>query len=188
MFYTDWQVPDTLDGRFDIIVLHMFLVLSAVEKNAEFCRALSELFFADMDRSLREMGVGDTGVGIRVKNMAQAFYGRLKAYGKQAIGDETALAEALRRNVWRDQPVADEAVTALAAYMRRNYQSLRAQPVRSLLRGSRGSLSYANSVVVSRLWALTREAVADIGADDLRRGRSSCDSIDGINAACAVVG
>src|SRR5271156_4707651 len=66
VFYTDWHVPDTLDGRFDVIVLHMFLALTAHEKDAEFCRALSEFFFADMDRSLREMGVGDTGVGKRV--------------------------------------------------------------------------------------------------------------------------
>src|SRR5260370_325170 len=78
IFYSTWQVEDSIDGRFDVIVLHMFLVLSRCEEDAAFCRMLSEIFFSDMDRSLREMGVGDTGVGIRVKKMAQAFYGRLK--------------------------------------------------------------------------------------------------------------
>jgi cytochrome b pre-mRNA-processing protein 3 len=134
VFYTDWQVPDTLDGRFDIIVLHLFLVLQPCEKDEKFCLALSELFFADMDRSLREMGVGDTGVGKRIKNMAQAFYGRMKAYAS-AIGDDAALRDALRRNVWREQPVADEAVGQLAAYARRNYQRLCTEPADTLLRG-----------------------------------------------------
>src|SRR3954469_15658400 len=68
VFYKQWQVEDTIDGRFDVIVLHLFLMLSRLgqeEVNAEaqdFSRYISEAFFADMDRSLREMGVGDTGV------------------------------------------------------------------------------------------------------------------------------
>jgi len=139
VFYADWQVPDTLDGRFDIILLHLFLVVSRCEAEGShtqrFIRHLSEVFFADMDRSLREMGASDTGVGLRIKNMAQAFYGRLKAYGS-AIGDEAALVEALQRNAYREQPVPGHAIKALAAYVRRNHQALQAQSVEALIQGN----------------------------------------------------
>src|SRR5437868_5606477 len=81
MFYSEWKVEDTLDGRFDIILLHLYLLIFRCEKETGnpaaplFVRALSEIFFADMDRSLREMGVGDTGISKHVKKMVQAFYG-----------------------------------------------------------------------------------------------------------------
>ena len=132
VFYKDWQVADTLDGRFDVLVLHLFLVLAACEADKEFCRALQEAFFADMDRSLREIGVTDTGVGKRVKKMAQAFYGRMNAYG-ETIGDETKLREALKHNVWREQPVTENAAAALAGYMHRNAEALRVQDMETLI-------------------------------------------------------
>lgn len=139
VFYHDWQVDDSLDGRFDALVLHLFLVLERCEgedndETRYFSRYLSEIFFADMDRSLREMGASDTGVGIRIKAMAQAFYGRMKAY-RDAIGDETALAEALKRNVYRDRDIAPEIVASLAAYMGRNYLAFKAMPVAVLMHG-----------------------------------------------------
>ncbi|MDE3017072.1 MAG: ubiquinol-cytochrome C chaperone [Pseudomonadota bacterium] len=133
VFYKDWQVPDTLDGRFDMLVLHLYLVLDACGKHREFCRDLSEAFFSDMDRSLREMGVSDTGVGKRIKAMAQAFYGRQAAYA-EAGSDEKKLMEALRRNVWREKPAAGEAVAALAGYMRRNAGALRIRGAEAVIR------------------------------------------------------
>lgn len=148
VFYRDWQVADTLDGRFDMIVLHLSLVICRLEASPhsslkptdtatsipDFIRLLSEAFFADMDRSLREMGSSDTGVGIRVKKMAQAFYGRLKAYA-QAIDDSNALAETLRRNVWREQPIGAGAVASLAAYIQRNHEQLKLQSIDALIQG-----------------------------------------------------
>jgi cytochrome b pre-mRNA-processing protein 3 len=140
VFYQQWKVDDSLDGRFDCIVVHVFLVLKRCEGETgsadtqAFMRYLAEAFFADMDRSLREMGVTDTGVGIRVKKMAQAFYGRKKAY-EDALGDETALAEALRRNVYREQEVAAECPASLAAYMGRNHKQLQQQPLDAILQG-----------------------------------------------------
>ncbi len=145
VFYRDWQVADTMDGRFDIIVLHLFLVLSALEEEKEFARALTETFFSDMDRSLREMGAGDTGVGIRDKNMAQAFYGRLKAYG-----DAATLEEALRRNVWREKPVKPESVASLADYMRRNREALQTQSPEALMQGEIIFLSYFDGRIGGR--------------------------------------
>lgn len=141
VFYADWKVDDTVDGRFDVILLHLFLVIARLEAETvtpriqDFIRILSEVFFADMDRSLREMGSSDTGVGIRIKKMAQAFYGRLKAYS-DSMDDDAAFAEALKRNAYREQPVADDAVSALAAYMQRNRIALRAQPAEALMQGS----------------------------------------------------
>jgi len=101
----------------------------------EFIRVLSEAFFSDMDRSLREMGASDTGVGIRVKKMAQAFYGRLKAY-KEAIQDEAALILALGRNAYREKPVSREAVASMAAYMARNQRALQLVSVDALMSGA----------------------------------------------------
>ena len=141
VFYSSWQVEDTVDGRCDIIVLHLVLLLSRMEleKNnpdvEEFSRTLSEAFFADMDRSLREMGSTDTGVSMRIKNMAQAFYGRMKAY-KDAIGDETAMAEALKRNVYREKIVPPEIVASFAAYMGRNGNALKQQSLDAIQKGA----------------------------------------------------
>jgi cytochrome b pre-mRNA-processing protein 3 len=59
-FYAEWGVPDTVDGRFDMIVLHLYLVLARLRENApELCQALTDTFCTDMDSNLREMGAGD---------------------------------------------------------------------------------------------------------------------------------
>lgn len=140
VFYEQWKVEDTLDGRFDCVIVHLCLVMRRLDDEAErtdvqmFTRFVSEAFFADMDRSLREIGASDTGVGIRVKKMAQAFYGRKKAYS-EAMGDETALAEALLRNVYREKEVPAECVASLAAYMGRNQRALQAQSVDAIMSG-----------------------------------------------------
>ncbi len=140
VFYQQWQVEDTLDGRFDCIILHLCLILQRLEAEGErtdvqlAMRYLSEAFVADMDRSLREMGASDTGVGIRVKKMAQAFYGRKKAYS-DAMGDETAMREALGKNVYRERAVPVECVASLAAYMGRNHAVLAGQSVDAIMQG-----------------------------------------------------
>ena len=120
VFYTDYAVPDTVDGRFDMIALHMFLVTSRLKKEGapealEFLRAVSEVFFADMDRSLREMGSTDTGVGKRVKKMSQAFYGRQLAY-QAASGDNVKMQEALLRNLYRGDVEKSLHAAKMAAY------------------------------------------------------------------------
>ncbi len=139
VFYRELQVEDSIDGRFDIIVLHIFLVLTRCEQGAsaqasEFAKFVSEAFFADMDRSLREMGVSDTGVSIRIKKMAQAYYGRMSAY-KEAVHDETALAEALKRNVYRERDVPPQVIASLASYANRNERAIAGQPLEAILSG-----------------------------------------------------
>jgi len=105
-FFASLGVPDSLDGRFETLALHTFLVVRRLKSDPSraakrLSRALLEAFFSDMDRSLREMGASDLGVGRRVKAMAQALYGRIKAY--EAAVEETgdaALEAALRRNLY----------------------------------------------------------------------------------------
>lgn len=119
-FYIDCAVPDTLDGRFDIILLHVFLKLHALKQGngeEELSRMLLECLFDDMDRNLREMGVGDMGVAKRVKTMSKAVFGRLEAYTK-AFPDADAMGEALMRNVYRGANVNPEASMKLLNYAR----------------------------------------------------------------------
>ncbi|MFQ5766128.1 MAG: ubiquinol-cytochrome C chaperone family protein [Rhodospirillales bacterium] len=138
-FYLQCGVPDTADGRFDMILLHAFLLLRRLkrepDRTAELGQAVFDLMFADMDQNLREMGVGDLSVGKRVKAMAAAFYGRVAAYEAGLDSDDSALAEALRRNLYRKaSPEADE-VAAVAAYIRREAAALDATAVERLSAG-----------------------------------------------------
>lgn len=119
-FYALCGVPDTLDGRFELVALHAFIVLRRLKRRSgrtaqEFCDAI----FADMDDNLREMGAGDLGVGRRVRTMAKAFYGRVAAYEGGLSAGEAALCEALARNVYGTVRAEPEDVGALAAYVRR---------------------------------------------------------------------
>mgnify|MGYP000411422531 CR=1 FL=1 len=97
-FYARWQVADTLDGRFDMVALHTYLILDRLKGvEPEFRQALVDEFFRDMDRSLRELGVGDVSVGKKVRKMAEVFYGRITAYDAALAGPETQLVDAVAR-------------------------------------------------------------------------------------------
>jgi cytochrome b pre-mRNA-processing protein 3 len=103
-FYAEWKVPDTMDGRFDMMVLHVFLVIDRLRSfgpEAEDIRqALTDRFFAEMDSALREAGVGDLTVGKKVRKMAEAYFGRATAYTTAMASGEAALTEAMARNVF----------------------------------------------------------------------------------------
>ena len=83
-FYTDYGVPDTVLGRFDLIVLHLVLVLARLNGDGSSARGIGQklfdLFCHDLDANLREMGVGDVAVPKRMRNFGEAFYGRQGAY------------------------------------------------------------------------------------------------------------
>jgi cytochrome b pre-mRNA-processing protein 3 len=136
-FYATLGVPDTVDGRFDMIAVHAFLLMRRLRAEGEAARGLSQslfdIMFADMDQNLREIGVGDLGVGKRVKAMAQAFYGRVGAYDA-GLDDSSdpALAAALRRNLYRKTAPSEAQVTALATYMRRENAALAGQALDTL--------------------------------------------------------
>lgn len=119
-FYDSLGVKDSVDGRFDMIVLHLHLVLDRLsriegEESRDLQREVQEVFVTDMDRSLREMGVGDLSVGKKVRTMAAACHGRLVAYG--AAGDRDQLADALERNVWRGAAPSAGARAALVGHV-----------------------------------------------------------------------
>jgi cytochrome b pre-mRNA-processing protein 3 len=137
-FYARLGVPDTLDGRFELIVLHLFLVLHrlrSVPAAQGFGQTLYDRMFADMDRSLREMGTGDLSVGKQVKRMATALSGRIAAYQAGLAGDAD-LVEAVRRNLYGTvaEPVP-AALAAMAEYLRRQAAVLAAQPVDQIVAG-----------------------------------------------------
>jgi len=136
-FYAEWGVPDTLDGRFELIAMHAFLALRRLkqaEDSAAFAQALFDTMFADLDRNLREMGVGDLSVGRQVKTMAKAFYGRIVAYERGLVGADS-LDDALRRNLYGTVSPTAPQVAAAAAYIRRQAHALDATPVGQLLAG-----------------------------------------------------
>lgn len=122
-FYRNCGVPDTLDGRFEMIVLHGFLALRRLraggEPASELAQAFADVIFDDMDSSLREMGAGDLGVGRRVKAMATSFYGRIAAYERGLAGPPEELEEALARNLYGTVTPDSGQVALLAAYVRR---------------------------------------------------------------------
>ncbi|MCK7611919.1 ubiquinol-cytochrome C chaperone family protein [Roseibium sediminicola] len=139
VFYTDFLVPDTIDGRFDLIVAHAVLFFRRLRGGgkdvAEFSQDVFDLFFQDMDASLREMGVSDTRVPKKVKVMGEAFYGRADAY-VPAIEDNDAarLSEALGRNIFTDTP-EPLAQMRLAQYMLQASRDLETQPIEAFLKG-----------------------------------------------------
>ena len=136
-FYLHCGVPDTVDGRFDMIALHAFMVLRRLkERHRDTAQALLEAIFDDMDSSLREMGAGDLGVGRRVKTMAKALYGRIAAYEAALDGGAEALAGALRRNLYGTVDPATDCVEAMAAYVRAAAVSVENQPLEAINGGA----------------------------------------------------
>jgi len=137
-FYAAGGAPDTMEGRFGMIGVHMFLVLERIrhEGNAEkgLGRALIEAFVSDMDDSMREIGIGDMGVPRRVKKAAAALHEHLDSYrAALSSGDDRSLAEALRRYVFLETGTA--APQRLASYMRTASADLDKQPWPAIARG-----------------------------------------------------
>lgn len=134
VFFEKYGVADTIDGRFDMIVLHVFLVLRRFKiegKPAETLgQSVFDTMFMNMDSSLREMGVGDLSVGKRIKKMAAAFYGRVDAYEQPLIdGDRVALSAAVARNLFRGEAVKEGVTEAISDYMLATWSHLSDQPL-----------------------------------------------------------
>jgi cytochrome b pre-mRNA-processing protein 3 len=122
-FYASYLVPDTVGGRFDMIVLHLALVLRRLRCEPAELGALGQsvfdLFCTDMDHSLREMGVGDLAVPKHMRRLGEAFYGRALAYDRalDAEGEER-LAPTLARNVFSTEGALPPGAVRLASYVR----------------------------------------------------------------------
>ena len=108
-FYAELDVPDTLDGRFDLVGLYACMVIRRLRAlpptGPRVAQAVFDAMFSDMDINLREMGVSDMAIAKKVRAMWEAFHGRALAYeAPLAAGDALALAESIARNVWRGAP------------------------------------------------------------------------------------
>ena len=138
VFYSHWNVPDTPLGRFEMLSLHMFLFLHRCRREAalrDIAQQLTDTFFTEVDHSLRELGIGDTGVPKRMKKLARMFYGRAQSYGEAIdAGDDVALARALARNVLPEASEWPEA-TLLASYVLEADSGLAAQSAPEIAAG-----------------------------------------------------
>src|SRR6202140_3773350 len=122
-FYRIYGVPDTVNGRFELIVLHTVLVLRRLESEPAPVRRLGQGLFdrfcRDMDGSLREMGVGDLAVPAKMRKIGEAFYGRQAVYvAALAAPDPESLIAALARNVFGAPTGTGLGASRLAAYVR----------------------------------------------------------------------
>ena len=147
--YSDLGVPDSADGRFEMLALHLFLVLHRLKSErgdpacAALAQELTDHMMADMDANLREMGAGDLGVPPRVKRMAKGFYGRAGAYEEALDSPPGALEAAMRRNIYGTVEPAAGAPERMAAYARSAEAALSKQPLDDLLKGE---VSFADAI------------------------------------------
>ena len=126
-------------GRFEMICLHSFLLFRRLGKTDNAGRELSQsvhdLMFADFDRTLREQGIGDMGIGKRVKKLARNLYGRIDAYETGLAGGTDVLSDALRRNLYASVTPSDDEITAMIAYIKDTIEGLDAQPTPEIMSG-----------------------------------------------------
>jgi cytochrome b pre-mRNA-processing protein 3 len=144
-FYADHSVPDTVDGRFDMIVLHVWLVLAhlkqapeaAQKQSGKLGQAIFDYMIIDFDRNVRQIGISDVRVGKHMKAMAKAFYGRLAAYDEAV--EASILEDALKRNVYGKvetaEVVIDKQSKFLADYVQKQADYLGSQGFEALLDG-----------------------------------------------------
>lgn len=138
VFYAEMGVPDTVTGRFDMISLHMALLFRRLRHGPQtakdFSQAVFDLFFKDMDRSLREMGVSDLGVPKKIQKMGNLFFGLLAALNEALDrNDAEALAGVLARNVFEGEGTPH--LEALAEYVVARDAELAAQSLDAITAG-----------------------------------------------------
>lgn len=138
IFYAQWGVPDTLTGRFDMISLHAALVFRRLRSSEQATKAFSQsvfdCFFHDMDRSLREMGVGDLSVPKRIEKMGSLFYGLLSSLSTALeTGDRAALEGVVKRNFQEGKE--HPALAAFTDYILLNDDILSTQSVQDIMAG-----------------------------------------------------
>jgi cytochrome b pre-mRNA-processing protein 3 len=147
--YRALGVPDTLDGRFDLVALHAFLLIhrlqDAPDPGPALAQAVFDAMFSDMDNNLREIGVSDLSVGKRMRAMWEAFHGRAKVYASAIrTMDRGELEAALARNVWRGA-APEGAAASLARIVLAQTAHLAGQPMAALGSGAAVFLSAAEA-------------------------------------------
>ncbi len=135
-WYLEGTVPDTLDGRFDMIAAVLSLVLLRLEEADRHSESvwLTELFIDDMEGQLRQIGVGDVVVGKHVGRMVSALGGRLSAY-RAALSGQESLLDAIARNIYRGEQVAEAAISNVETRLRGFHEALKATTPEMLIEG-----------------------------------------------------
>ncbi len=138
LFYEGYGVPDTFDGRFDLLVVHAALIMEVLagegRAGQEFNQALFDVMFADMDQALRQMGAGDVSVPKHMRRMMKGFNGRVQAY--EAARDDKALEGVLIRNLYGTATNPDlDSVRAMKSYIARCRENIARQSLEDLLAG-----------------------------------------------------
>jgi cytochrome b pre-mRNA-processing protein 3 len=136
-FYAQLKAPDTVEGRFDLVVLHLFLVnerLAALgDEGKTLAQELLDFFFEDMDASLREIGIGDLSVPKKMRSLAEAYLGRSGVYqAALAAADREALAAALSKNIYGGEAATAES-RALASYAQDAFDAVKPAPLEAFL-------------------------------------------------------
>lgn len=142
-FYADMGVADSIDGRFDVMVLHMAILLDKLDMHSDevpeamkLRRIVQEIMFDNLDLTLREIGVGDLGVGKKIKVMAEAFYGRVKAYQALFLSENLEeMSEAIKRNVYRGNETDKNILSHLSAYIFKMQHDVSKQPIVDIMEG-----------------------------------------------------
>lgn len=138
-FYRDFGVRDSMEGRFELFSLHVIFLIERLkgqgEAAAETSQAVFDSYVKGLDDAFREIGVADTSVGKKMKKLAGAFYGRLKAYDEAVatLPDTAGVTGFLSRNAFEERGEGD--VAALTAYVIKTREALAEQPVEALLQG-----------------------------------------------------
>jgi cytochrome b pre-mRNA-processing protein 3 len=150
-FYQDYGVPDTVDGRFEMVVLHTVLALRRLGAEPELVsgegQALFDVFCRDMDGSLREMGIGDLKVPREMRRMAEAFYGRKAAYEAALANTESGpLMAALARNIFASSSGPVPGAARMAAYVRQAEHDLVGQDRHAF---AQGEIAFPDPATVS---------------------------------------
>lgn len=141
VFYLDFDVPDTVMGRFEMLSLVLILYFrrtrASETSGQEIAQEIVDAFFQDIDYSIRELGIGDTSVPKRMKKLAGMFYGRLESYASALdSGDAAALAAALSRNVYPQAGEAASPMVRLAGWALEAEAALAAVPENDIATGS----------------------------------------------------
>ena len=139
VFFGQLGVPDSVDGRFDMVTLHAFLIFQRLkgqgDRGAQLAQALYDVFIKDMEASLRQLGAGDAGVGKRIRVMTEALQGRMVAYETALAGTQIDLEGAVRRNLYGTVDPDMESVRTIANYLKRAKEMADRQPVDRIIRG-----------------------------------------------------
>jgi cytochrome b pre-mRNA-processing protein 3 len=139
VFYRDFAVPDTVEGRFELYTVHVVLLLDRLRRQgpraAEIAQALFDAYVKGLDDALRDMGVGDLSVGKKMRKLGEAFYGRVKSYEKafEALPDTAELESVIARTAYAKADPA--AAPRLAAHILAQRAHLASADLESILEG-----------------------------------------------------